>query len=272
MEDAAFLSDTSSQRAEWTNEVHKLDTATMSWSFINARGTPPSLLGITSATMIGTKMFVLGDIGDRGSFQHDTEGVVYSMELRVFDTETSCWLETPAARLSLTSYCHSAFAFEGQLYALGGQLNHLWRFNAESCRWVKLQPQGKSSRTSEPFVALVGGRLVLCGGRWKGFGVDDLSVLDLRPTLKTLCKVAVVQSGLERSELPHDVRWELRTMTTKQKCRPLLKVDLSSWRNKFTPAQPPPVSKCLDARLCPKASAPLRFFQKALNFYRKLGK
>ena len=104
---------------------------------------------------------------------------------------------------------------------LGGKLNDLWRFNAESCRLVKLQPRGKRPRATESFGALVGDRLVLCQGLLRPGPLmkDDLSVLDLRPTLKTLCKVQVVDSGLDCSKLSKDLRRELSTMTTKQERR-----------------------------------------------------
>uniref|UniRef100_A0A4W3H088 Kelch domain-containing protein 3-like n=1 Tax=Callorhinchus milii TaxID=7868 RepID=A0A4W3H088_CALMI len=34
------------------------------------------------------------------------------------------------------------------------------------------------------------------------------------PSLKTLCKLAVIQYSLDQSVLPHDIRWELTAMTT----------------------------------------------------------
>ena len=53
---------------------------------------------------------------------------------------------------------------------------------------------------------------------------SDLYVLDFSPSLKTLCKLAVLQYGVEQSELPHGIRWELAGMTTKRKtttCGPI---------------------------------------------------
>ena len=43
-----------------------------------------------------------------------------------------------------------------------------------------------------------------------------LHILHLNPSLKTLCKLAVIEQGLERSELPHDIRWELSLLTPKK--------------------------------------------------------
>jgi len=43
---------------------------------------------------------------------------------------------------------------------------------------------------------------------------SDLHILDFSPSLKTLCKLAVIQYNLDQSCLPHDIRWELNAMTT----------------------------------------------------------
>ena len=77
-------------------DIYKLDTATMVWSLINARGTPPPAAYGHSATIIGTKMFVFGGIVN----QLNTYGTLTHRNiLRVFDTETNHWLNTPSARL-----------------------------------------------------------------------------------------------------------------------------------------------------------------------------
>lgn len=43
---------------------------------------------------------------------------------------------------------------------------------------------------------------------------SDLYVLDFAPTLKTLCLLAVINSRLDMSHLPHDIREEICSMTT----------------------------------------------------------
>ena len=57
---------------------------------------------------------------------------------------------------------------------------------------------------------IVGDRIILFGGYSRP---KELYILDLSPSLKTLCKLAVIQYDLEQSELPHDIRWELAAMT-----------------------------------------------------------
>ena len=58
---------------------------------------------------------------------------------------------------------------------------------------------------------MVGERIIFFGG---DNTPDVLYVLDLSPSLKSLCKLAVIQYGLDQSGLPHNTRWELRAMTS----------------------------------------------------------
>ncbi|KPP73720.1 kelch domain-containing protein 3-like [Scleropages formosus] len=58
----------------FSNDIHKLDTTTMAWSLVNARGTPARWRDFHSATIIGTKMFVFGGRADRfGPFHSNNE-------------------------------------------------------------------------------------------------------------------------------------------------------------------------------------------------------
>ena len=111
----------------------------------------------------------------------------------------------------------SAFAYNGELYIFGGigWNNHfidLWKFSPETFSWKNIQPKGKgpSSEMYRMCCCMVGDRVIFHGGTNTP---NDLYVLDLSPSLKTLCKLAVIQYDLKRTELPHDIRWELRAMT-----------------------------------------------------------
>ncbi|KAF3842308.1 hypothetical protein F7725_024259 [Dissostichus mawsoni] len=120
----------------FSNDIHKLDTTEMVWSLINARGTPARWRDFHSATIIGTKMFVFGGRADRfGPFHSNNE--IYCNKIKVFDTETNCWLST-ASILPLPDgrRSHSAFSYNGELYIFGGynarldrHFNDLWKFN-----------------------------------------------------------------------------------------------------------------------------------------------
>ena len=137
-------------------------------------------------------------------------------QIRVFDTETNCWLKTPSAHhLPERRQGHSAFAYNGDLYIFGGysnqDLNDLWKFNPQTFSWKKFEPKGKAPcGRAWMCCCMVGERIILIGG---SNTPDDLCILDLSPNLKMLCKLSVIQYGLEQSELPHDIRWELAVMT-----------------------------------------------------------
>ena len=194
------------------DDINKLDTAAMAWSLINTAGTTAPASSLHSATAVGTKMFVFG--GDRDQ-RHGVPAV------RVFDTETERWLETPPERQPVPPQQrhHAAFAHDGELYIFGGcnaadltgEFNDLWRLDSETLSWRKVQPQGRGLRWfGKMYCCRVGGgdRVVLFGTRL------FVHVLHLSPGLKSLCQLAVLRYGLEQAELAHNSRWELAAMAT----------------------------------------------------------
>ena len=139
-------------------------------------------------------------------------------KIRVFDTETNLWLDTPSAQpLPEGRYGHSAFTYNGELYIFGGwncfqTFNDVWKFSPETFSWKKVEPKGRGPGLMRSMCCcMVGDRIILFGGFPTA---DDLYVLDLSRSLKTLCKLAVIQYGLDQSELPHNIRWELAAMCT----------------------------------------------------------
>ncbi|MBN3275924.1 KLDC3 protein, partial [Polyodon spathula] len=209
----------------FSNDIHKLDTTTMAWSFINARGTPARWRDFHSATMIGSKMFVFGGRADRfGPFHSNNE--IYCNKIKVFDTETNCWLDSPATPLLPEGRrSHSAFSYSGELYIFGGynarldrHFSDLWQFNPESFTWKKIEPKGKGPcPRRRQCCCMVGEKIILFGGTREFLskpcmstvcqgGLKSLFVF-LGPSLKTLCKLAVIQYSLDQSCLPHDIRY-----------------------------------------------------------------
>ena len=67
------------------------------------------------------------------------------------------------------------------------------------------------------FCCMVGDLIILFGGTKDIYSKPtyEMFILDLSPSLKTLCKLAVIQYALDQSELTHDIRWELRAMIKK---------------------------------------------------------
>lgn len=99
-------------------------------------------------------------------------------------------------------------------------------FSLASFTWKKIEPKGKGPcPRRRQCCCIVGDKIVLFGGTSpspeEGLGDEfdlidhsDLHILDFSPSLKTLCKLAVIQYNLDQSCLPHDIRWELNAMTT----------------------------------------------------------
>ena len=203
-------------RFRCTNEINTLDTRNMVWTLINTSGPPAHATICHSGTIIGTKMFVFGGVG------HPLGG------MRAFDTMTGRWSSyslRPLKDYWTHSSGHSAFAYNGELYIFGyicGVMSRnidqefLWKFNPETGSWKNLQPKGTKGPNSNchphaVYSFLVGDCVFTF---WGQCGSVDLFVLDLSPSLKTLCKLAVTQYGLEQSELPREIRLELAAMNT----------------------------------------------------------
>nr|BAB23704.1 unnamed protein product [Mus musculus] len=217
----------------FSNDIHKLDTSTMTWALVCTKGNPARWRDFHSATMLGNHMYVFGGRADRfGPFHSNNE--IYCNRIRVFDTRTEAWLDCPHTPvLPEGRRSHSAFGYNGELYIFGGynaRLNRhfhdLWKFNPGSFTWKKIEPKGKGPcPRRRQCCCIVGDKIVLFGGTSpspeEGLGDEfdlidhsDLHILDFSPSLKTLCKLAVIQYSLDQSCLPHDIRWELNAMTT----------------------------------------------------------
>jgi len=78
----------------FSNDIHKLDTSTMTWTLICTKGNPARWRDFHSATMLGSHMYVFGGRADRfGPFHSNNE--IYCNRIRVFDTRTEAWLDCP---------------------------------------------------------------------------------------------------------------------------------------------------------------------------------
>eukprot|EP00066_Takifugu_rubripes_P028453 XP_011617719.1 PREDICTED: kelch domain-containing protein 3 [Takifugu rubripes] len=169
----------------FSNDIHKLDTTTMVWSLINAKGTPARWRDFHSATIIGTKMFVFGGRADRfGPFHSNNE--LYCNMIRVFETVTNTWLNTPITQPLIEGRrSHSAFAYNGELYIFGGynarldrHFNDLWKFNPDTFAWTRVEPRGKGPcPRRRQCCCMVGDRIILFGGTRSGCCTSSESLL-----------------------------------------------------------------------------------------------
>ncbi|XP_036908903.1 kelch domain-containing protein 3 isoform X3 [Sturnira hondurensis] len=173
----------------FSNDIHKLDTSTMTWTLICTKGNPARWRDFHSATMLGSHMYVFGGRADRfGPFHSNNE--IYCNRIRVFDTRTEAWLDCPPTPvLPEGRRSHSAFGYNGELYIFGGynaRLNRhfhdLWKFNPVSFTWKKIEPKGKGPcPRRRQCCCIVGDKIVLFGGTSpspeEGL-VDDFDLID----------------------------------------------------------------------------------------------
>lgn len=225
----------------FSRAVYFLDFESMRWQYLRTKGEPPQWRDFHTASAIGHRIYVWGGRGDiQGPYYSQHE--VYFNSMAVLDTASASWVHPlvdgvlPEARRS-----HSAFVHNGQLYIFGGYngllLNHfedLHKYDPETSRWslVKTQRAGPCSRRRQ-CCCMIGDRLFLFGGaspapnqvarqRTDEFDADDatllehsdLHVLDLAPSLKTLCLLAVIDASMDTGHLPQDIKWEISAMTT----------------------------------------------------------
>uniref|UniRef100_A0A8C4QQ18 Kelch domain containing 3 n=1 Tax=Eptatretus burgeri TaxID=7764 RepID=A0A8C4QQ18_EPTBU len=219
-------------RGGW-KEWNGWDPASYMWARPKTSGTLPARWrDFHSATFIGPKMFVFGGRADLLGAAHSNHEI-YCNRIKVFDTESDTWLHptingfSPEGRRShsacelLANKCTICFC--------------TMLCTAETMTWTQLRPIGKGPCCRRRQCCCVAGSsAVLFGGTSPcpdhGMGDDfnlmdhsDLYVLDFAPSLKTLCKLAVIHHGLDQSALPQDIRWELVAMTTNSSIsRPML--------------------------------------------------
>ncbi|XP_074644849.1 kelch domain-containing protein 3-like [Tubulanus polymorphus] len=222
---------------EWldrfSNEVHSFDFATKTWMNLHSAGSPAQWRDFQSGSAIGDTMYIFGGRSDRAGPWH-TNNEVYCNKIQAFRSLSQNWFEpettgqAPFGRRS-----HSAFVHNGMIYIFGGynglhdlHFNDLYRYNAETSEWslVKVKGQGPCPRRRQ-CCCVIKDRVFLFGGtspctdssegtEFNLMDHSDLYVLDMAPSLKTLCQLVVLEHNLDTSNLPHDIRWELTAMTT----------------------------------------------------------
>ncbi|XP_027815023.1 kelch domain-containing protein 3 isoform X3 [Ovis aries] len=220
----------------FSNDIHKLDTSTMTWTLICTKGNPARWRDFHSATMLGSHMYVFGGRADRfGPFHSNNE--IYCNRIRVFDTRTEAWLDCPPTPvLPEGRRSHSAFGYNGELYIFGGynaRLNRhfhdLWKFNPVSFTWKKIEPKGKGPcPRRRQCCCIVGDKIVLFGGTSpspeEGLGDEfdlidhsDLHILDFNTSHMSFEELLELQSQVGTKAYKQLVTG---SSTKKQSCRP----------------------------------------------------
>ncbi|KAF4522219.1 hypothetical protein B566_EDAN007370 [Ephemera danica] len=223
----------------FSQDVHKLDLRTFTWSHIITLGEAPSFRDFHTASAIGPCMYVFGGRGDEMGPYH-SQSDVYCNNIMFLDTRSQRWHrpvtqgEPPAGR---------RIVYQGELYVFGGyngnvdeHYNDLHRFNPEHNCWTQLRVKGRGPcKRRRQSCCLVGSRVFLFGGTSPFLNAEevqedyvalmdgsdnrlqdhnDLHVLDFAPSLMTLCLLTVIKLRIPYKDLPEDICWELRMMTT----------------------------------------------------------
>lgn len=236
-------------------DVYKLDLTCMEWTLLKCKGEPPMYRDFHTATAVGDKMFIFGGRSDKTAnelhnYHHHFPGVqseFYSDKLVYLDIPTLRW-ETPA--ISSTKprgrRSHSAINLDGDLLIFGGyngyrreHMNDLWLLETSSWTWSEIKPSGYGpDPRRRQNMQRVGSQIFLFGGTSPHEGPqiaftpaqqqfmpdqqqnnlidhNDVFVLDLKPSLRTLCLVYVInhRDFYNLKELPAGLRHDMDYMT-----------------------------------------------------------
>lgn len=232
-------------------DVYRLDLTNLTWKLLSCIGEPPVHRDFHSATAIGSLMFIFGGRSDLtgGQWQLNMGPDYYSNKVCYFDTTTFTW-HNPSIEPPLPSgrRSHSAINLNGKLLIFGGyngrtkeHKNDLWLLDPEDCTWREIKPFGFGPNPRRrQALARVGNRIFLFGGTSPYHGPplfftpeqlallphqeedqtsklmdhNDLYVLDLAPSLKTLAMMMVTKHKLSTEGLPRTLLKEIFYMST----------------------------------------------------------
>ncbi|KAG8193291.1 hypothetical protein JTE90_003778 [Oedothorax gibbosus] len=217
------------------NSLYKLDLDTYKWERLWTKGTPPCPRDFHTASVIGRRMYIFGG---RSYIDESAADEIYYNEIMYIDVDSLTWVkpliisEEPRGRRS-----HSAAVYNGEIYVIGGccpdyyagvrHLNDVYKFNAESNFWTELNIKGDGPNPRRRHCSVViGDRLFLFGGSspktlnllvidtpltdTRLIEESDLFIMDLRPTLRRLCQLKVIEYGLENHFIPTRLKDELQ--------------------------------------------------------------
>lgn len=236
----------------FNHDVFKLNLTTMTWTCLPCNGNLPLARDFHSATAIGDLMFIFGGRSDNSQGFIGTHlSEYYNDKLTYLDTTTLTWFTPkvdmkkphPSGRRS-----HSAINFDGKLLLFGGfngstdeHKNDMWILDPSTWVWQQIFPHGEGPNPRRrQALCQVGNQLFLFGGTSPYNGPklfyteeqlahmpddhqtnanlmdhNDLWVLELSPSLRTLCLINVIKnrSRLDISRLPLDVLKDIDYMT-----------------------------------------------------------
>lgn len=229
----------------YTPTVFRLDLNNYEWTLLKCEGSPPIYRDFHTATAIDNKMFVFGGRSDNSNDFTQTE--IYSDRLVYLDLTSLRW-EQPEIRdpKPIGRRSHSALNLDGDLLIFGGynsaketHMNDLWLLDSQQWTWRQLRPHGKGPEPRRrQSVCRVGSQIFLFGGTSPHEGPhvhftqeqlqfmpdnqpknlidhNDTYVLDLKPSLRSLCMDFVVQNSHHYNLecLPQGIKYDIDCMT-----------------------------------------------------------
>ncbi|KAL0268165.1 UNVERIFIED_CONTAM: hypothetical protein PYX00_010215 [Menopon gallinae] len=236
--------------ARYADGLYALDLITMTWSHIDAEGEAPSYRDFHSAAAVNGKMYVFGGRGGvNGPFY--TQRETYNNDMYIFDPKTQFWSKksspnAPIGRRSLGMVPHG-----NGLYIFGGYngveknyYNDVYYYDTTTDEWsAEIQTYGaKPCKRRRHCTVIVNNQIYIFGGtspidsnnkeiedsysdsnyfedRYL-INFDDLYILDLQPTLRTLCMLAVIKHKLDIICLPKILQRDILRMTIHNSIRP----------------------------------------------------
>ncbi|XP_059161103.1 kelch domain-containing protein 3-like [Physella acuta] len=223
----------------FSNDMNYFNFETFEWIPIVVNGKPARWRDFHTATAVGDIMYIFGGRCDVGGDQF-TNNEIYCNKVMAFDTTSNTWSRpTPSPEgAPFGRRSHSAFEYRGSIYIFGGyngriecHFNDLHKLDLATMTWTKLNVTGTCpTPRRRQCASVVGTKVYFFGGTSPRLSSDksdspnqsdsdlidrsDMYILDFEPTLKTLSSLVIIEHKLDRSCLPHDLRWELSIMTT----------------------------------------------------------
>ncbi|RWS07856.1 kelch domain-containing protein 3-like protein, partial [Dinothrombium tinctorium] len=224
-----------------SQSLYCLNLRTLVWTLVKTYGVPPSPRDFHTASNVDGRMYVFGGRSNNqgtANFHEIYESTVYCL-----DTSKMTWNspfvsgEIPTGRRS-----HSAFVSNGKMYIFGGyngnikqHFNDLHCFDTQTSTWHSIKIKGRKipCPRRRQCLCLIDNRVYIFGGTSPRVDIplmnlsplaeerllndhSDLYVIDIFPSLRTLCLITVLENNLETRFLPQEIVNEIKTMISSE--------------------------------------------------------
>ncbi|CAF1406085.1 unnamed protein product [Rotaria sp. Silwood1] len=226
---------------QFSNDLFYFDFNKSSWHYRHPKigDVIPQQRDFHSATNLDGQMYVFGGRFDHIGPQQTTQNI-YDDRLYSFNPEYNSWsLITAKGEIPCGRRSHSAFVHDGKLYIFGGynnvigsHFNDLYEFNPLTLEWHHIKPHGIANPVPRrrQCCLVINDRMYMFGGtspiststyinhfneiqntevlRTTLYDQSDLYVLDIAPTLKTLCLFFLAKGRININILPEKFHQE----------------------------------------------------------------